>query len=58
MIIEHDTLDIPLGVECAWPGCVDAAPSIPGSRRQYRLTEAWRRLLRALQPSRRSNWAR
>jgi hypothetical protein len=56
--MEHDTLDIPLGVECAWPGCTDPILSIPGSRRQHRLAEAWRRLLRALQPSRRSNWLR
>jgi hypothetical protein len=57
MIVDRDLLDIPLGVECAWPGTLDAARPAAGPR-QHRLTEAWRRLMAALQPSRRSNWSR
>lgn len=49
--------DIPLGVECAWPGAMSPAIAVPAPR-QARLTEAWHRLLAALQTKRRANWSR
>lgn len=58
MIPDHDDSDIPLGVECAWPGRIEQPRAIPGERQQRRLAEAWRRLVVALQANRRSNWAR
>jgi hypothetical protein len=58
MILEQDHSDIPLGVECAWPGTIDSPRAMPGEPRQRRLAEAWRRLVVALQANRRSNWAR
>jgi len=49
--------EIPLGVECAWPILMGSHPPRI-SLRQQRLADAWRRLKAALQPNRRSNWAR
>jgi hypothetical protein len=56
MIVDQDLLDIPLGVECAWPSTPMPSLQRP-SPRWLRLNDAWRRLKSALCSQRRCHWA-
>lgn len=56
MMFNTSINEIPLGVECAWPVRADLATK-HSSPRTHRLTEAWRRIVRALRAPRRHGWA-